>query len=121
MLYPTAFAELFQVRSTECDEGAPPVPVRDWTVGEFVALLVKDRLPEAAPLAWGVKVTVKGVDEPAAIVAGSVIPERVNSLLVMLDDETVTEAPVAFRVPLSEELEPTVTVPKLNVAGETAS
>ena len=65
--------------------------------------------------------TVKGADEPAAMVAGSEIPERVNSLLVMLDDETVTEAPVAFRAPLSDEVEPTVTVPKLNVGGETAS
>ena len=33
----------------------------------------------------------------------------------------VTDAPVAFRVPVSAELEPTVTVPKLRVAGETES
>jgi len=66
-------------------------------------------------------VTVKGADEPAAIVVGSEIPESVNSLLVMLYDETVTEAPVAFKAPLSEELEPTVTFPKLSVAGETAN
>jgi len=98
-----------------------PVPVSDWTVGEFVALLVKDRLPEAAPLAWGVKVTVKEADEPAPMVAGSEIPESTNSLFVMLADETVTAAPVAFSVPLSEELVPTTTFPKLSVAGETAN
>lgn len=97
-----------------------PLPVRDWTVGEFVALLVKERLPEAAPLALGVKVTVKVTDEPAATVTGSEMPDSVNSF-AMLSDEIVTAAPVAFRVPLSEELEPTTTFPKLNVAGETAS
>lgn len=95
-----------------------PVPVRVWTVGEFVALLAKDRFPEAAPLDVGVKVTVKDADPFAAIVTGSVIPDKVNSL-AMLSDETVTAAPVAFRVPLSDELEPTTTLPKLNVAGET--
>ena len=82
---------------------------------------MNDRFPDAAPLALGVKVTVKEADEPPGIVAGSEIPDRANSLFVMPDDETVTAAPVAFRVPLSEAPEPTATFPKLNVAGETAS
>jgi hypothetical protein len=97
-----------------------PVPVSDWTAGEFVALLVNDRLPEATPLDWGVKVTVKEADAPAAMVAGSEIPDRENSLL-MLSDEIVTAVPVAFKWPFNEELEPTTTFPKLNVAGETAN
>ena len=98
-----------------------PVPVRDWTAGEFVALLVKDRVPEAVPLDCGVKVTVKGADEPAARVTGNVIPDSTNSLFVMPAEEIVTDAPVAFRVPLSEELDPSTTFPKLNDAGETAN
>ena len=83
-------------------------------------MLVKDKLPETAPLDCGVKVTVKEADEPAAMVAGSAIPDRTNSL-AMLSDETVTAPPVAFKVPFSDELEPTTTFPKLKVAGETAS
>jgi methylmalonyl-CoA mutase N-terminal domain/subunit len=113
--------ELFQVRVTECCDDTVPVPFRDWTVGEFDALLVKDRVPEAAPLACGVKVTAKEADEPAAMVVGNEMPDRTNSLFVMLADETVTAAPVAFRLPLSEELAPTTTFPKLSVAGETAN
>jgi hypothetical protein len=38
------------------------VPVIVCTVGEFAALLEKDKDAEVAPLACGVKVTVKGVD-----------------------------------------------------------
>jgi hypothetical protein len=68
----------------------------------------------------GAKVTVKEADEPAATVAGNEMPDSVNSF-AMLSDEIVTAEPVAFRVPLSEALEPTTTFPKLNVAGETAS
>ncbi len=97
-----------------------PLPLSDWTAGESVALLVKERLPEAAPLDLGVKVTVKEADEPAATVTGSEMPDSVNSF-VMLSDEIVTAAPVAFRAPFSEELDPTTTFPKLNVAGETAN
>jgi hypothetical protein len=67
-----------------------------------------------------VKVTVKEADVPAAMVLGNEMPERVNSL-PMLSDETVTAVPVAFKVPFNEELDPTITFPKLNVAGETAS
>ena len=95
-----------------------PVPFSAMTVGEFVALLVKDRVPEVAPLELGVNVTVNEADEPAPIVTGSEIPDRVNSLFVMLADETVTAAPVAVRVPLREELDPTATFPKFIVTGD---
>lgn len=84
-------------------------------------MLRKVRLALAAPLAFGVKVTVKEADCPAVRVFGKVIPESTNSLLSLLPDVTVTEAPVAFRVPLSAEFPPTTTSPKFNVAGVTDS
>jgi hypothetical protein len=97
-----------------------PVPVMVCTVGEFEALLANDRDAEVAPLACGVKVTVKVADWPAVRVAGSEMPESTNSLLLRLADETVTDAPLAVRVPLSAELDPSVTLPKLRLVGETA-
>ena len=45
-----------------CWVGAVPVPVMVCTVGEFEALLEKVKDAELAPLACGVKVTVKGAD-----------------------------------------------------------
>ena len=49
------------------------------------------------------------------------MPDSVNSLLLMPAEETVTGAPLAVRDALSEELEPTVTLPKPRLDGETAS
>jgi hypothetical protein len=40
-------------------------------------------------------------------VAGGEIPESTNSLLLRLADETVSDGPLAVRVPLSAELDPT--------------
>lgn len=40
--------------------------------------------------------------------------------MLMLAELTVTEAPLAVRLPLSAELDPTVTLPKLRVVGDTA-
>ena len=54
-------------------------------------------------------------------VAGSEIPESTNSLLLRLADETVTDAPLAFRLPLSDEFDPTTTLPKLRLVGDTAN
>jgi hypothetical protein len=90
-------------------------------VGELEALLTNVRLALAVPVALGLKVTVKEADWPAAMVFGNVIPESANSLLLLVPEDTVTEAPVALRVPLSEALAPTTTSPKLRVAGETDS
>ncbi len=53
-------------------------------------------------------------------VAGSEIPESTNSLLFRLAEATVTDAPLAVRLPLSGELDPTVTSPKLRLVGDTA-
>jgi hypothetical protein len=41
--------------------------------------------------------------------------------LVRLADVTVTEAPLAVRLPLSAELDPTATLPKLRLVGDTAN
>ena len=112
--------EAFQLRATLC-AGVVPVPVNDSTVGAFVALLAKVRLADAGPMAPGVNVTVNPSDWPAEIVAGRVIPESTNSLLLLLADDTVTEALLALRLPLNGELDPTATLPKPKVAGETES
>lgn len=101
--------------------GVVPVPVMVCTVGEFDALLANDNDAEVAPLAWGVKVTVNGADCPAVSVVGSEIPESTNSLLLRLADVTVTEAPLAVRLPLRDELDPSTTLPKLRLVGDTAS
>ena len=103
-----------------CWVGAVPVPVNDCTAGEFEALLVKESEAEAAPLDCGVKVTVKVEDWPAGMVTGREIPERVNSLLLLLAELTVTDAPLAVRLPPRAELDPTFTLPKASVVGETA-
>jgi hypothetical protein len=95
------------------------VPVSDCAVGELDALLPNVSVELAVPEAFGMNVTVKGTDWPAGIVTGREIPESTNSLFVPLAVETVTDAPVAVKLPLSEVLAPTVTVPKFSVAGET--
>jgi hypothetical protein len=82
---------------------------------------VSDKDAEAAPLAPGVKVTVKLADCPAVSVAGKEIPESTNSPLLELADEIVTDAPLAVRLPVSAAFEPTVTLPKLRLVGETAN
>jgi hypothetical protein len=84
-------------------------------------LLVKDKDDEVAPLACGVKVTVKEVDWPAARVAGSEIPESANSPVLKLADVIVTDAPLAVRLPGSDELDPTTTLPKLRLVGDTTN
>jgi hypothetical protein len=45
-----------------CCVAAVPVPVRVSVAGEFEALLTNDKVPEVAPLACGVKVTVNAAD-----------------------------------------------------------
>ncbi len=121
MLYPTASAEGFQPRPTVCCTAAIPVPVIDCPEGEFDALLENDKEADVLPLDCGVKVTVKDADCPAEIFAGSEIPETANSLLLRLADVTVIAVPVAVKLPFSDELDPTATLPKLRLAGDTAN
>jgi hypothetical protein len=54
------------------------------------------------------------------MVTPGVNPERTNSLLLRLADVTVTDEPLAVRLPVRAELEPTATLPKLRLVGETA-
>src|ERR1017187_7094852 len=58
---------------------------------------------------------------PAGIVTGRFSPRRANSELVDWSDEMVTEAFEAVSVAPSLTLDPTVTFPKLRVAGLTPS
>ena len=60
-------------------------------------------------------------DWPAVSVFGNVMPENTNSLLLRLADVTVTDAPLAVRVPLRAELIPSTTLPKLRLVGDTAN
>jgi len=55
------------------------------------------------------------------MVAGSEIPVTPNSLLLRLADVTVIDEPPAVRLPVSDELDPTTTLPKLRLPGDTAS
>jgi hypothetical protein len=41
--------------------------------------------------------------------------------LFRLAEETVTEAPLAVKLPLSDEFDPMVTLPKLRLVGDTAN
>ena len=41
--------------------------------------------------------------------------------MLRLADETVTDAPLAIRLPSSDEFNPTTTLPKLRLAGDTAN
>ena len=84
-------------------------------------MLEKVTVAFAVPEAVGLKVTVNPVDCPAVSVAGRTIPESINSLLPVLADDTVTGAPLALSVPVRAELEPTVTLPKFSVVGDTAN
>ena len=65
--------------------------------------------------------TVKEVVCPAVRVAGREIPESANSLLLMLAAEMVTDDPLASKVPFSEALAPTITLPKFRLVGDTDS
>ena len=55
-----------------------------------------------------------------AAALGREIPERTNSLLLLLAELTVTAAPLAVRLAPRAELDPTLTLPKASVVGETA-
>jgi hypothetical protein len=110
-----------QPRLAVCCTGATPVPDTASAVGEFVALLVKDRLPELAPLACGVNVTVKVALWPAFNVIGKDKPLSLNSALFEEASEIVTPEPFAVIVAFWFELCPTVTLPKVTVVGVTLS
>jgi hypothetical protein len=117
-LYPTTAEGLgLQERSTLWSTVAMPDPVRVSSVGVLAALLLIEIVPDAAPLARGVKVRVNDALWPAAITVGSENPPMLNSELVAVADETVTLDPVAVRVAVRVLLVPTVTLPKVKAVG----
>jgi hypothetical protein len=119
-LYPvTAEVLACHVKLALCWTGATPVPVPATTGEAFAALLANVTFPEALPLAWGEKVTVKVALWPATSVVGRESPDRTNSVLLEVADEIVTLAPVAVRVLVRFLVAPTVTFPKLRLDGFT--
>lgn len=97
------------------------MPVNASEVGEFDALLRNEMLPEAAPDAWGVKVTVKGALCPAINVTGNVMPLTENPSPLQLPDNIVTAEELAVSVPARALLLPTATLPKSMVEVEAES
>src|SRR5207249_11147908 len=108
-------------RSTLCCGGGVPLPLNAATAGELAALLANETLSDAVPLACGVNTTLTVALCPAVTVRGNETPLRVNSEVLNPAEETVTLAPVALNVALLVLLCPTMTLPKLRVAGETVN
>ena len=98
-----------------------PLPVRDSCVDVLEALLVKDALADAVPLDWGAKLTLNDTLLPAARVIGKESPLTLNSDVLMPALVIVMLEPVAVKDAGRLLLCPTVTLPKLNVAGLTAN
>jgi hypothetical protein len=123
MLYPTTLLDVlaFQVSVTLCCDGAVPVPPKDSATEPFMALLLKTRVADALPEACGAKVTLNEALCPDAIVSGEESPLTENSVPVMLAEDTVTGPLVAVNLAVCFWLDPTVTFPKLMLAGLTAS
>lgn len=100
---------------------AVPVPVIAAEVVEGKAVLANVSVALADPEVCGVKLTENVALLPAGIVTGRDNPPSANRELLLLADMIVTSPPVAERVPVADALFPTVTLPRLNVAGVTAN
>jgi len=109
-----------QARPTSCCVAAAPVPVSDSTAGEFPALLANESVPAAVPELVGENCTAMGTLWPAGMVNGKDIPLTVNSELVVVAEEITTLEPEALRVADIVVLDPTATLPRFALAGETA-
>ena len=107
----------FQDRLTLCCGGGVPLPVKDSIAVVLDALLTKEALSEAVPLAFGVKVTFNDAVWPAAIVNGNESPFRANSEVPVAAEEIVTLEPVAPSVAVILLLVPTTTPAKFSVPG----
>ena len=96
-----------------------PVPLREITVGELVALLTKETLPLTLPLAWGAKWIVTVAFLPAAMVSGKLSPARENPAPLVIADDTVTlELPLFDKVAVFDPLLPTATLPNDSEVGD---
>ena len=115
----TADALSFHERTTSCRGAAVPVPETTSLTAVPEAELVNEIVPDAPPLACGVKFTLNGTLFPAATVIGNEIPLRLNSALLRVADFTVTLVPFALRVAGVDSVAPTTTFPKFKVAGVT--
>jgi hypothetical protein len=103
-----------QVSSTVCTGAGVPVPVKLETDGELLALLAKDAVAVAAPVAPGVNVTVKLTGVLVVIVTGNDSPDTENSdelVPPIVADDTITLVPLAVMVPIAVPLFPTTTLP----------
>src|SRR5712664_1841794 len=123
MLYPTTLLDelAFQFRVTLCWAGAVPAPLKDSATEPLTALLANVRVAEVLPEACGANVTPNETLCPEAIVSGKEIPLNESSVPVLRAEDTVTEPLLALKVAVFFRLEPTVTFPKLMLAGLTAS
>jgi hypothetical protein len=110
-----------QDRFTEYTGAGVPVPVRAAVRVGVCPLLVIVKVPLAAPVAVGLKVTVNGTLWPAAIVEGRDNPLMVNTALFEVAAVTVTLAPLAVRVPDAVPLVPTTTLPRAKLVAERVS
>ena len=82
---------------------------------------MKVRVAVAVPGACGLKVTENGTLCPSAMVTGKEIAATVNAALSELAAVTVTDPPLAVRVPDALPLLPTTTFPMLRVDGVAVS
>jgi len=97
------------------------VPVREATTGVPELPVLKEIDAVAVPLLVGVKVTVNDLLWPDCRVSGSDSPLRLNSVVLVLAEEIVTLPPLALNVSVRLLLEPTATLPKSRLLGETAN
>lgn len=96
-----------------------PAPLAVNLAEELVELLVMVNVVEVEPLARGLKFTPTEILCPAARVLGRVRFVRVNSVFVVDAAEIVTAEDPALKVAVFVEVDPTVTLPKLKLVGET--
>jgi len=74
-------------------------------------------LPDAFPAAVGVNATLTCRLCPAAIVTGKVAPGKVNWALLLAAEEMVTLVPTALSTAVCMPVSPSITLPKLSLAG----
>ena len=110
-----------QVKLTECDGGACPIPVTATVAGEFEALLTTESASVAVPELAGVNAIVSVLLALAASVNGKVAPETAYSLPAKAAEFTVIDDVVELFVRLTVcfVVLPTVTVPKSSDVGDT--
>jgi hypothetical protein len=96
-----------------------PVPERPTVAGELLALLATEILPVTPPAVVGAKVALKVTLWPEVSVMGSEKALMLKPTPLTVTCETVTlPVPVLVRVTVWQPLLPTVTFPKLRLAGD---